>query len=125
MMNNKGTGGEFGVSREMTQYENIKAFSQNITERKQAMMASGMTETRAQAELEALLFEKQVTPDVREARGLVRGFGRMGAELGGFKTYERVAAETPADLEAQRNTRSRRRGGKTGSTQPRRSRKRN
>jgi len=104
-MKNKGTGAEFGVTRGMGQYESVKAFAENINARKQAMVAGGMTEQMALDELTALLAERGVAANVRERRGLVAGFGRRGVELGGFKRYEQIAAESPADLEAQRQAR--------------------
>ena len=74
-MKAKGTGTEFGVKRGMSQFEAVKAFAENINERKQKLMAGGMGEQAAQDDVEALLQEKKVANDVREARGLVRGFG--------------------------------------------------
>ena len=47
--------------------------------------------------MQAELAEKNIAADSREARGLVAGFGRMGAGLGGFKRYEDIEAETPVD----------------------------
>lgn len=104
-MKNKGTGKEFGVEAGMGAYESVKAFSANITQRKQQLMAGGMTDLQAEDEIQKLLAEKQVAADSREARGLVRGFGRMGMQLGGFKRFEDIEAGTSATFEADRKKR--------------------
>jgi hypothetical protein len=90
---------EFGVKRGQTQMESVKAFSENIMERKKALMEGGMTETKALDELQAMLEEKKAVPDTREARGLVRGFAQQGIRYGGFERFNKVEAETPADFE--------------------------
>ena len=104
-MNNKGSGEEFGVKKGMGQYESVKTFAENINACKQTMIAGGMTEQMAQDELTTLLAERGVDVDVRERHGLVARFGQQGVELVGFKRYEQIAAETPADLEDQRKAR--------------------
>lgn len=83
----------------MSQWESVKAFGKNINERKQKLIAGGMSNQQAEDEVQKLLAEKQVTPDFREARGLVRGFGRMGVELGGFQRFDAIEANTPLDYE--------------------------
>jgi hypothetical protein len=104
-MKTKGTGEEFGVKRGMTAFESVKAFAENVNERKQKMMAEGMTEQKAEDELQALLAERKVASDIREARGLVGGFARQGVQFGGFERFGRIARETPEDFEAQRKAR--------------------
>ena len=104
-MKSKGTGEEFGVKRGMGQFESVKAFAQNIDQRKKALIAGGKTEQEAQDELNALLEKKKVANDIRERRGLIGGFGRQGIELGGFERYGRIAAETPDDFESARKKR--------------------
>jgi hypothetical protein len=100
-----GSGAAFGVKRGMGQYESIKAFSENINARKEKMVAGGKTEQEAEDEIAAQLKQADVAADVRERRGLVRGFGRQGVQLGGFKTYEDIEKNTPADFEASRKKR--------------------
>lgn len=101
-MKSKGTGEEFGVRKGMTPFESVRAFAEDINQRKQELTAGGATEQMAQDEISALLMEQKVANDIREARGLVSGFGRQGIELGGFARYGKVAAETPADYEKQK-----------------------
>jgi hypothetical protein len=105
IMKYKGTGAQYGVKPGMTDFESVKAFSANISARKQDLRAKGATEKMAQDVIGKELFEKEVVPDQREARGLIRGFGRQGEELGAFKTYGDIVADTPKDFEAQRKKR--------------------
>jgi hypothetical protein len=100
-MKAKGTGKEFGVVQGMTQFQSIKAFAENIERRRTDNIAAGMTEQMAEDNVTALLLEKKVVEDQREARGLVRGFGIQGVRLGGFETYRRLVAGVPKDLESQ------------------------
>jgi hypothetical protein len=95
----KGTAAEFGVTRQMRPYEAMKAFGRNVTERKRAMMAKGATETEAENDLSVLLAQKEIAADMREAKGLISGAGRLGTELGGFATFEGFAAATPGNWE--------------------------
>jgi hypothetical protein len=95
----KGTAAEFGVTRQMRPYEAMKAFGVNVTQRKQAMMAKGATETEAENDLAVLLAQKEIAADMREAKGLISGAGRLGTELGGFATFEGFAQATPANWE--------------------------
>jgi hypothetical protein len=104
-MKSKGTGEEFGVKQGMSDYESVKAFAIIINKRTQDLIAAGKTEKEAQDAVAALLEEKKVANDVRERRGLVRGFGRQGIELGGFERYERIEQETAADFDAARKKR--------------------
>ena len=91
---------EFGVTNDMNPYESVKAFGANMATRKQEFRSRGMTEESANIELAKVLEKHDVASDVRERRGLIAGFGRMGTELGGFKTYEDVEQNTPEDFEA-------------------------
>jgi hypothetical protein len=104
-MKNTGKGEEFGVRKGMGDMEAAKAFAENIDQRKQNLMASGKTDKEASDELEAMLAEKDLVADTREARGLIRGFGHQGVELGGFGRFKKIADETPADFEAARKKR--------------------
>ena len=104
-MKTKGTGEEFGVKQGMGEYAAAKAFSENINKRTQDLMAEGKTQKMAQDMVAKELIEKEVAADHREARGLVRGFGRQGIELGGFARYEQIEADTPMDFEAARKKR--------------------
>jgi hypothetical protein len=104
-MKAEGKGDEFGVKRGMGQYESVKAFAENINKRKADLVASGKTEQEATDEVAAQLKEKGVAADIRERRGLIAGFARQGVELGGFKRYEKIEAETPEDFEAARKKR--------------------
>ena len=69
------------------------------------MIAGGGTEKQADDRVMKLLAEKEVAADYREQRGLVRGFARMGDQKGGFRRFEEIEANTPADFEAQRKKR--------------------
>jgi hypothetical protein len=104
-MKNENTGEEFGVRRGMSQFDSIKAFAENINQRKQEMMKGGLTDQKATDELNALLDERGVVSDVQERRGLINGFAGQGVALGAFKTYGDIASNTPADFEAQRKVR--------------------
>lgn len=99
-MNIKGTAKEFGIGRGMGTFESFKAFGENIHERRQAMLAAGKTEIEADKDLDELLVRKGVAQDMREARGLIYGFGRQGVERGAFKTFARYAKDTPDDFVA-------------------------
>lgn len=99
-MKNTGKGEEFGVRKGMGDMEAAKAFAENVDQRKRAMMAAGKTDKEASDELEAMLAEKDLVADTRKARGLIRGFGHQGVELGGFGRFKKIAEETPADFEA-------------------------
>jgi hypothetical protein len=100
-MKNKGTGEEFGVKRGMGQYESVKAFAENLKQRRKALVGQGKTE-HARDELAAVLKQCEVIPDVREARGLFSGTMRQGVQLHGFERYKGFEAVTPADFEPQR-----------------------
>jgi hypothetical protein len=92
----------FGVTTKMNEYESVKAFGQNMADRKQKLLAGGKTEEEAKTEIARQLKEAGVAGEIRERKGLVRGFGRMGTELGGFKTFEDIEKGTQADFESQR-----------------------
>jgi hypothetical protein len=96
---------EFGVNNKMTQYDSIKAFAENINQRKQAMIAAGKTTKEAEVEIAKVLKESGVAGDVRERRGLVRGFGKLGVELGGFQRFEAIEQATPQNFEQARKER--------------------
>ena len=98
-MKNEGKGEQFGVKRGMTDIEAVKAFGENITDRKKKLMAGGMDEKTAMDELQAMLAEQEVVADKREARGLVRGFAQQGVEKEGFKQYEEIHKNVPVDFE--------------------------
>jgi hypothetical protein len=92
---------DFGVKKGMTPMEAIKAFSMNINERRKALIAQGKTDQEAEDVLLGQLAEKKVAVDVREARGLVQGFGYQGIQLGGLERFRRYTEETPADFTAR------------------------
>ena len=121
-----GKEGMFGVTNKMGPYESVKAFAANMAERKRTLMAGGKTEEEANIELAKVLKENDVASDVRERRGLIAGFGRMGEELGGFKTYEAVAVGREPILKrrAESVTSSRTKAARPRSTSPTPSRKR-
>ena len=100
-----GKGEAFGVKHSLGQYESIKAFAENISKRKADFIAGGKTKQEAEDEIAAQLKHVDVAGEVREWRGLVRGFARQGIELGGFETYEDIEKNTPADYEAARKER--------------------
>ena len=104
-MKNEGTGEEFGVKAGMSEYESAKAFGQNLSDRKKALTDAGKTEKEALDEIAKLLTEKELATEMREARGLVRGFGGQGIGSGAFATFEKIADETPEDFEAARKKR--------------------
>ena len=89
----------------MSQFDSIKAFAENINQRKAAMVAGGKTEQEAQDELTRLAGVPGRRERRTRRRGLIGGFGRQGVELGGFERYGRIARETPADFEASRKLR--------------------
>jgi hypothetical protein len=93
---------EFGVTNDMNPYQSVKAFSENLGKRKTDLIAGGASEEAAKTELAKQLKTAGVAGDVRERRGLIAGFGRMGHELGGFKTYEDIEKGTTATFEADR-----------------------
>jgi hypothetical protein len=90
---------EFGVRKGMGQMEAIAAFATNIDDRRKNLIARGYTEQAAYDEIESLLADKGVVAERKEAKGLVRGFGLQGVQLGGFQQYMRILGETPADIE--------------------------
>ncbi len=92
----------FGVNNKMTRYEGIKAFGENMSKRLKEFEAGGMTPEEADIALGKVLKENKVADEIREQRGLIAGFGRMGIELGGFKKFEKVAERTPEDFDVQR-----------------------
>jgi hypothetical protein len=98
-MKNTNKGLEFGVKRGMGQMEAVRAFAANIAGRKQKMTSAGMTDQQAFDELEAMLDAKKIVPDVRQARGLVRGFAGQGMDLGGFTQYDEIHRMVAPDLE--------------------------
>jgi hypothetical protein len=101
-MKNKGTGKEFGVEQGMSEYDAVKAFGENINKRTQELVAGGKTQKQSEDIVQAQLAEKNIVAEVREARGLVAGFGRLGVKLGGFKMSEEIERETPEDFEQKR-----------------------
>jgi len=98
-MKNENTGTEYGVKRGMSDMDSVRAFGENIAERKKKMMAGGKDEKTALDDLQAQLSERGIAKDIREARGLVRGFGQQGVEHEGFTQYDEVQRNVPADLE--------------------------
>jgi hypothetical protein len=101
-MQNKGTGAEFGVTRDMDKMTAVESFARNIEGRRQGFMAQGMSEERADNEVQALLQNKNIAADMREARGLVRGFGGQGVRLGGFDRYRKIQADVGPSYEADK-----------------------
>jgi hypothetical protein len=101
----EGKEGLFGVTNKMTPYESVKAFGANLADKRAANLAAGMNDEEAKTQLAKELAQAGVAGDIRQRRGLIAGFGRMGAELGGFNLFEDVARDTPADFEAQRRAR--------------------
>lgn len=97
-----GKEGQFGVNNNMSPYESLKAFGANMAERKKAFKDGGMSENAANTALAKVLGEAGVAERIEEQRGLIAGFGRMGTELKGFETFEKVAAGTPKDFESKR-----------------------
>jgi hypothetical protein len=98
-MKNENKGEEFGVTRGMSDMESVRAFSENIAARKAKMVAEGATDKKAMDDLEALLAEKDLVADKREARGLIRGFSLQGIEKEGFTQYDEIQKNVPADFE--------------------------
>ena len=74
---------DFGVTTKMNAYESVKAFGANLSQRKAKLLAGGKTEEEAKIEIARSLKEAGVAGDIRERRGLVAGFGRMGTRLAG------------------------------------------
>jgi hypothetical protein len=101
-MKTKGNGGDFGVQAGMSAMDSVRAFAGNVNQRMQKLMAGGNSEQKAKDLVMKQLADAGVANDSRELTGLVSGFGRQGVELGGFKRYDRIAANTPADFEAAR-----------------------
>ena len=97
-MKQKGTGKDFGVLKGMTPMEAIQSFAKNINERRDKMIAGGKTDQEAEDEVRAQLAEKGITVDVREARGLVRGFGYQGVQLDGLEQFRRYSEDTPKNF---------------------------
>ncbi len=96
---------QFGVTEDMSQYESIKAFAENMKKRKEDFMAAGKSENEATVAVARQLKEAGVAADIRERRGLVAGFARQGVKLGGFERYEAIEKNTPEDFEEARKTR--------------------
>ena len=96
----KGTGAEFGVKDGMSPLESIKAFATNINERREKLIAAGKTDQQAEDAIRKQLAEKDIAVEVREARGLVQGFGYQGIQLGGLERFRQYGEQTPADFTA-------------------------